>query len=183
MAPVITALDSTVFTGLQENNSDICTLEATVVTGLEDVAQQECREKLGAPCTVAQGRIFIDIELHRVPEVLKLRSVDNVNIILKMVQSFGFPSEREQCFEKLYKFAETVDWRKGMKVWKEIFHYSDDPIKEIKTLQNDYAKPRPELDLKSLKASSEIINQLPQSILPEHLKTGGHNSVPEVNNT
>ncbi|XP_066989596.1 tRNA (guanine(6)-N2)-methyltransferase THUMP3-like isoform X3 [Macrobrachium rosenbergii] len=136
------------------------------------VAQEECREKLGAPCIVARGRIFIDIEVDRVLEVLKLRSVDNVNVILKMVTNFDFPSEREKCFEKLYKFAESPDWRKGMNVWKTVFDYKEDPIKEIRALQNDLAKPRPDLDLKNMKANSGIISNLPEDIIPKHLRTG-----------
>ncbi|XP_068220241.1 tRNA (guanine(6)-N2)-methyltransferase THUMP3-like [Palaemon carinicauda] len=173
MAPVITAIDPSRLSGLLESNPGICTLEATVVTGLEDVAQEECREKLGAPCIVARGRIFIDIEVDRAIEVLKLRSVDNVNVILKMVTNFDFPSEREKCFEKLYKFAELPDWRKGMKVWQTVFDYKEDPVKEIRVLQNDLAKPRPDVDLRNLKDSSNILSNLPQDVIPKHLRTEG----------
>lgn len=36
--PTVTELDPTIFKGLSNDDSDICTVEATVPTGMEDVS-------------------------------------------------------------------------------------------------------------------------------------------------
>ena len=89
--------------------------------------------------------------------------------VMKPVSKATFPFQ-EKTFEKLYKFAETPDWRKGMRVWKEVFNYEENPIREMKSLECDYAKPRPEVDLKNMKANSGLISNLPQDVIPRHLK-------------
>ncbi|XP_042231882.1 THUMP domain-containing protein 3-like isoform X2 [Homarus americanus] len=87
-----------------------------------------------------------------------------------MVTNFSFPDNREQCFQQLYKFAEKPDWRKGMSVWKNVFSFPEEPIQEVKALNNDYCKPRPDIDLKRMKLTSQIIDNIPEGILPQHLK-------------
>ncbi|KAG0717611.1 hypothetical protein GWK47_008002 [Chionoecetes opilio] len=103
-------------------------------------------------------------------KVLLLRSIDNVNIVLTMVKNFSFPDHREQCFEQLYKFAEKPDWRKGMRVWKEVFSYPAEPIGRVFPLENEYCQPRPDIDLKRMKLSSPILENLPEGVVPEHLR-------------
>ncbi|XP_045614444.2 tRNA (guanine(6)-N2)-methyltransferase THUMP3 isoform X1 [Procambarus clarkii] len=181
MAPGITGVDPGSLAGLLPQHAHICTLELTVVTGLEEVAAEECKEKLGVNCVIARGRVFIDIDITQVAEVFKLRSIDNVNVILQMVSNFSFPENREQCLERLFKFAEEPDWKKGMHVWKNVFNYSEDPIQEIRALKDEYCKPRPDIDLKRMKLTSEIIDNLPENILPQHLKSK-QESTTEVTN-
>ncbi|XP_042880942.1 THUMP domain-containing protein 3-like [Penaeus japonicus] len=170
MAPIISEINPEFLEGLNPENRKLCTLEATVVTGLEEVACEECKEKLGANCVVARGRLFIDVNPEQVPEVLKLRSIDNVNIVLSMVKNFRFPSEREKCFEQLYMLAEKPDWKKGMEVWRKTIGYEDEPIKEEKILAGDFCEPRPDIDLKMMKSTSQIVNNIPRALLPKHLK-------------
>ncbi|XP_063589266.1 tRNA (guanine(6)-N2)-methyltransferase THUMP3-like [Penaeus indicus] len=134
------------------------------------VACEECKEKLGANCVVARGRLFIDVNPEQVAEVLKLRSIDNVNIVLSMVKNFSFPSEREKCFEQLYMLAEKPDWKKGMEVWRRTLGYEEEPIKEEKLLKGDFCQPRPDVDLKMIKSTSQIVNNIPRALLPKHLK-------------
>lgn len=170
MAPQINAIEPSSLKGLSPDNPDLCTLEATVVTGLEDVAAEECKEKLGVTCVQARGRIFIDVNIADVPKVLLLRSIDNVNIVLTMVKNFSFGDQREHCFEQLYKFAEKQDWRKGMRVWKDVFSYPGEPITKIVPLKNEYCRPRPDVDLKRMKLTSPLLENLPKSVVPEHLR-------------
>ncbi|XP_037790531.1 THUMP domain-containing protein 3-like [Penaeus monodon] len=170
MAPIISEINPRLLGGLDPENRELCTLEATVVTGLEEVACEECKEKLGANCVVARGRLFIDVNPEQVPEVLKLRSIDNVNIVLSMVKNFSFPSEREKCFEQLYMLAEKPDWKKGMEVWRRTLGYEEEPIKEEKLLTGDFCQPRPDVDLKMMKSTSQIVNNIPRALLPKHLK-------------
>lgn len=181
MAPIITSIVPERLKGLNVDNPDLCTLEATVVTGLEDVAAEECMVKLGVSnCVQARGRVFIDVNIADVSKVLALRSIDNVNIVLAMTNNFTFADQREKCFEQLYKFAERPDWKKGTRVWKEIFSYPEEPIGEVIALKNEYCQPRPEVDLKRMKLSSKILDNLPEGVIPEHLRQDKESSVPEV---
>lgn len=54
---------------LQESRSDpaLVTIEATVVTGFEPVAAEECKEKISeiGSTTLARGRLFFNIPLHK----------------------------------------------------------------------------------------------------------------------
>lgn len=111
--------------------ADVCTIEATVVTGFETVAKEECVEKLNCPARVERGRIFFDISLERVPEALKLRSVDNVYVLMTEIRSFEFPDEKEQVKEKLKKLVYEIDWATGLKVWKKIMAYETRTLQEL----------------------------------------------------
>lgn len=57
-----------------------------------------------------------------------------------------------------------------MKVWKEVFSYSKEPIVKMSPLKNDHCQPRPEVDLKRMKLSSKILGNLPAGVVPDHLK-------------
>ena len=58
---------------LQEStqNSDLITIEATVTTGFEFVAMEECKNKLGKTTnpTVDRGRIFFNISTCNIHDV------------------------------------------------------------------------------------------------------------------
>jgi hypothetical protein len=53
---------------LQESRADptLVTIEATVVTGFEPVAVEECQEKISKlrSIAVARGRVFFNIHVH-----------------------------------------------------------------------------------------------------------------------
>ncbi|MPC32869.1 THUMP domain-containing protein 3 [Portunus trituberculatus] len=87
-----------------------------------------------------------------------------------MVKKFSFEDQRERSFEKLYKFAEKQDWRKGMQVWKDVVSYPEEPIKKVVPLKNEYCCPRPDVDLKKMKLLSPVLKNLPENVVPEHLR-------------
>lgn len=66
--------------------------------------------------------------------------------------------------------AEKPDWKKGMEVWRKTIGYEDEPIKEEKILAGDFCEPRPDIDLKMMKSTSQIVNNIPRALLPKHLK-------------
>lgn len=57
-----------------------------------------------------------------------------------------------------------------MQVWKDVFNYPEEPIKEIIPLKNEYCCPRPDVDLKRMKLSSPILENLPENVVPGHLR-------------
>ncbi|KAB7500459.1 THUMP domain-containing protein 3 [Armadillidium nasatum] len=163
MQPSITSLKKEQYKGLLSDNNTVCTLELTVTTGFEEVACQECREKLEVEPSCHLGRIVFDIEIDKVPEALKLRSVENIYVIVLVEENFPFSSEREDCFEKMYKLAGTPDWKKGIKVWQLVFGVEDSDIFEgEEELEGSYCTPKPEIDLKKMKKEKCIIANLPQ---------------------
>lgn len=66
--------------------------------------------------------------------------------------------------------AEKPDWKKGMEVWRRTLGYEEEPIKEEKLLTGDFCQPRPDVDLKMMKSTSQIVNNIPRALLPKHLK-------------
>ncbi len=77
--------DSLVTQGFRESCSDnkIVTVEASCVTGFEPCAQEEVKEKLKVPTVEAYtGRVLFDLDQDRLGEVLKLRTVDNVWLVM-----------------------------------------------------------------------------------------------------
>ncbi|XP_023232413.1 THUMP domain-containing protein 3-like [Centruroides sculpturatus] len=109
----------------------VCTIEATVVTGFETVAKEECEEKLTCSAKIERGRIFFDIPFSRVSEALTLRSVDNVYVLMTELKEFEFPDEKEQVFDKLKKLICEIDWPTGLNVWKKISKYENRSLEEL----------------------------------------------------
>ena len=66
-------IDWTLCRGLTKDAEaeDLCTIEASSITGFEAAAQQEAKDRLKLEHVYKyQGRIIFDIEKHRVKEVL-----------------------------------------------------------------------------------------------------------------
>lgn len=83
-----------------------------------------------------------------------------------------FITFQEDCFKKLYKLAEWPDWKKGMRVWQDVFSYAGDTVKEINPLKNECCEPRPEIDLKTIKKSNKLMEHLPKSVKPVDQEEG-----------
>ncbi|VDO28786.1 unnamed protein product [Haemonchus placei] len=55
---------------------------ASVITGFEAVAIEEIESKFHAHSTKGRGHVRFEIDQRRIPEVLRLRSVDNLYVVL-----------------------------------------------------------------------------------------------------
>ena len=53
-----------------EENEELCIIEASVVTGFEECARGEAREKFGTEVKTSRGKIIWKIPLSRLPEVI-----------------------------------------------------------------------------------------------------------------
>eukprot|EP00095_Tigriopus_kingsejongensis_P000571 maker-scaffold372_size192401-snap-gene-0.41 protein:Tk00571 transcript:maker-scaffold372_size192401-snap-gene-0.41-mRNA-1 annotation:"thump domain-containing protein 3-like" len=111
------------------------TLECTVVTGFEEAALAEVRDVLGlAPESAIKhrGRVFLDIEEERVSEVLKLRTIDNVWIMLAVTPDFELESDptAEASLAKLATLLPQLHWQRGIRVWRRIFQYAGPVLPE-----------------------------------------------------
>ncbi|CAG0899317.1 unnamed protein product [Cyprideis torosa] len=108
------------FVGLDPSNRSVITLEATVVTGLESVAAEECQDKLNVSASPATGRIFFDLEIQQVPKVLELKGINNVYGIMfvERLTFSGEASHREQDLQMICDLVDLVDWEKGFEAWR-----------------------------------------------------------------
>jgi len=163
--PTIHELDTSQFEGLKSEENGICTVEATVPTGTEDICCMEAKEKLGVNGVTSMGRAYFDIAIERVPLVLELRSVENVRVIIHMEKNFGFTDNRIEDFKKLYKLAEKPVWSKGLAAWSSVYGKLEEPFKCDVPLTLEYQEPNPLVDLKLMTTDSPIAKTLPADIL------------------
>ena len=68
--------------GLSSERSDICTIEASCVTGFEEMAVEEVKQLLGCEAVPQRGRVLFDIGVSRVGEVARLRCVNTVWVMV-----------------------------------------------------------------------------------------------------
>ncbi|KAL1463138.1 hypothetical protein WDU94_014921 [Cyamophila willieti] len=118
------------------------TVEATVVTGFEDVVHEECQEKFGKDMLICTsvGRVFFNVKLTDIDKVRELRGIDNILLVVASFENFGFTnlgteeSEVEQDKVQknedkvtdiaiIQKNALQIDWKKYMDIWKQITNY------------------------------------------------------------
>lgn len=152
--------------GLNSDDSGICTVEATVPTGMEDVCAEEAQQKLGVTdVVVAMGRAFFDISIQDVPKVLELRSVEHAHVVILMESKFPLTNDREECFSAMYHLAERPLWRKGVGAWQQVFgDLKEPPFAVDQPLTKSCEVPNPLLDLRLLKKESPVALNLPEDI-------------------
>ena len=114
-------LDLTGITGLDPGNKNVCTIEASCVTGFEAMAAEEVSSFLGCEAKVHRGRVAFDIDVGKVKDVLKLRCVNTVWVMLGHTENIEYPDTEEEQLQKLQDFADNMlDWDKGLEVWRNL---------------------------------------------------------------
>ncbi|GAB6030795.1 THUMP domain-containing protein 3 [Chamberlinius hualienensis] len=97
-----------------------CTIEATVVTGLEFLAASECEQKLGATVLTSRGRIVFQVPFQDVSKVLTLKAIDNAFLIIFHNNNVEFPDDKDECLNNLSNIIPECHWEKGLKIVKEL---------------------------------------------------------------
>ncbi|CAN8026180.1 unnamed protein product, partial [Ixodes persulcatus] len=97
-----------------------CRIEATVVTGLEHIAKDECWSKLGAQPETARGRIFFELPVDRVGEVWKLQGIDNLFVVLDTFKDNPLPASKDDLTPALTSLVDKVHWATGLEVWRRL---------------------------------------------------------------
>ena len=103
------------------------TVCATVSTGLESVAVQECKEKLDCKSIrEGRGRIYFEIPVNSFSKVKTLRSVEHLFVVIKEFQE---NSDELDCYspevlEKIYKLPQELEWGFSLSLWKQFTEYS-----------------------------------------------------------
>lgn len=93
-------------------------IEATVVSGLEEVAREEVEKVLKAQIyEVKQGRV--NFLLHNMREALNLRSVDNMHLIVHRSKHIEFPQSLDDCMTILKGMVKEVNWKEALQTWRD----------------------------------------------------------------
>ena len=115
-----TPLNLTGITGLSADLPDVCTIEASCVTGFEAVAAQEVKSLLGCEAVTQRGRVVFDLAVAEVKQVSRLRCVNTVWVMLGHLAAMEYPQTEQGQMESLTNFVEnSLDWKKGLKVWQQ----------------------------------------------------------------
>uniref|UniRef100_A0A1B6JTN3 THUMP domain-containing protein n=1 Tax=Homalodisca liturata TaxID=320908 RepID=A0A1B6JTN3_9HEMI len=119
----------------QDGSNNMITIEATVDTGFENVALDECKEIFGPGLLSgkSRGRIFFTIEQDKYQKVHELRSIDNLYLVSTLIPNLNFTtSDKDLDLEVIKRLAETIEWKTPLAIWKECikFHGNLYPTKE-----------------------------------------------------
>merc|ERR1719347_774302 len=120
-----TPLNLTGITGLSPEREDVCTIEASCVTGFEAVAAEEVKTLLGCEAVTQRGRVVFDMAVKDVKLVTRLKVVNCCWVMLGHAADMEYPNTEEAQMERLTSFVENnLDWQKGLRVWQEFTGFS-----------------------------------------------------------
>ncbi|XP_077983168.1 tRNA (guanine(6)-N(2))-methyltransferase THUMP3-like [Glandiceps talaboti] len=103
--------------------SPVATVGATVPTGLEKLACDECKEKLSVEGRPGRGRMYFDLLHQDVPKLDSLRGVENLFVVVKELKDYGFMGEKEADMKSLISLVTEIDWLNALAFWKAYSHY------------------------------------------------------------
>ncbi|XP_014676624.1 PREDICTED: THUMP domain-containing protein 3-like [Priapulus caudatus] len=112
----------------KHDDSIIYKIEATVVTGFERIAKQECIEKFGSNINISerQGRVIFELPFSKVHLALDLHSAENVYLLVHEIDDFAFSTDKTTAllqFRQLVKDIGQARWNNGLAVWREVCNY------------------------------------------------------------
>ncbi|KAM4722430.1 tRNA (guanine(6)-N(2))-methyltransferase THUMP3 [Rhinophrynus dorsalis] len=105
---------------VRNQDDAIVTIGATVPTGFEFTAAAEVEEKLGCPCKISKdrGKIYFDIRKDSLAQVHRLRSVDNLFVIVQEFTSYPFKENKEAALQDFQELAAKLPWEKALSAWE-----------------------------------------------------------------
>uniref|UniRef100_A0A8C3J8M4 THUMP domain containing 3 n=1 Tax=Calidris pygmaea TaxID=425635 RepID=A0A8C3J8M4_9CHAR len=93
---------------------------ATVPTGFEQTAADEVQEKLGSASRISKdrGKIYFEVPAQSLPQVHRLRSVDNLFVVVQEFKDYQFKENKEDALKDLEDLVKKLPWTDPMKVWE-----------------------------------------------------------------
>ena len=127
--------------GYKNEDSELITIEASCVTGFELAATYEVKRKLGIENVhEIMGRVVFDIPLSKLNQVMKLRTIDNIWVIIGAKSDFDFSLSEEESIKNISDFTlNHLLWNKGLKAWNSVFEFYEN-------LEDFQAEKRPKLE-------------------------------------
>ncbi|NXS61544.1 THUM3 protein, partial [Brachypteracias leptosomus] len=93
---------------------------ATVPTGFEQTAAEEVQEKLGSASRISRerGKIYFEVPARSLPQVHRLRSVDNLFVVVQEFKDYQFKGNKEDALKDLEDLVKELPWTNPLKVWE-----------------------------------------------------------------
>ncbi|XP_014291096.1 tRNA (guanine(6)-N2)-methyltransferase THUMP3 [Halyomorpha halys] len=109
---------------LSKNDTSLITVEATVITGFENFAMEECQEKC-KPINIgrAKGRIYFNIPVDNFSNVLKLRAVDNIFLVNEALGKIDLSKDKEKDLRLVQSLVDKVDWNRTLTTWAKLTEF------------------------------------------------------------
>ncbi|XP_041281966.1 THUMP domain-containing protein 3 isoform X2 [Onychostruthus taczanowskii] len=104
----------------QEGAELAAVIGATVPTGFEQTAAEEVREKLGSASRISKdrGKIYFEVPARSLPQVHRLRSVDNLFVVVQEFKDYQFKENKEDALKDLEDLVKKLPWTDPLKVWE-----------------------------------------------------------------
>ncbi|XP_062356398.1 tRNA (guanine(6)-N2)-methyltransferase THUMP3 isoform X3 [Cinclus cinclus] len=104
----------------QEGAELAAVIGATVPTGFEQTAAEEVREKLGSASRISRdrGKIYFEVPVRSLPQVHRLRSVDNLFVVVQEFKDYQFEQNKEDALKHLEDLVKKLPWTNPLKVWE-----------------------------------------------------------------
>ena len=120
--------------GYHDGDQEKVTIEAICPSGFEEALLLEVKDVFGQHVVALkhQGRVFFDLPLKRVSQVLDLRVVDNAYVIICVKPEFDFSGSSEECVHRLAELLREFQWCKGLLAWNEASKFYEDTNDVIK---------------------------------------------------
>lgn len=108
----------------RDATSGVCitvTVGATVPTGFELTAAEEVKEKIGVDVKISKdrGRIYFPVTTDHLFQVHRLRSVDNLFVVVEEFDHYQFKESKEETLAELQQLASKLPWNNALEVWKQ----------------------------------------------------------------
>ncbi|NXU35263.1 THUM3 protein, partial [Drymodes brunneopygia] len=104
----------------QEDAELSAVIGATVPTGFEQTAADEVQEKLGSASRISRdrGKLYFEVPARSLPQVHRLRSVDNLFVVVQEFKDYQFKENKEDALKDLEDLVKKLSWTDPLKVWE-----------------------------------------------------------------
>ncbi|NXM53278.1 THUM3 protein, partial [Illadopsis cleaveri] len=104
----------------QEGAELAAVIGATVPTGFEQTAADEVQEKLGSASRISRdrGKIYFEVPARSLPQVHRLRSVDNLFVVVQEFKDYQFKENKEDALKDLEDLVKKLPWTDPLQVWE-----------------------------------------------------------------
>ncbi|NXH11377.1 THUM3 protein, partial [Bucco capensis] len=104
----------------EEGAELVAVIGATVPTGFEVTAAEEVQEKLGSASSISRdrGKIYFEVPARSLPQVHRLRSVDNLFVVVQEFKDYQFKENKEDALKDLEDLVKNLPWTDPLKVWE-----------------------------------------------------------------
>jgi len=115
------------------------TILATTPTGFERSAAGEVSSKIEtSKCETTQGKVYFQATQNTLSQIHKLKSVDNLFLVVKHIPNYIYNENKEKALEDLHQLPLGIPWEKVVDLWNVNKEYCNKKIKKaMKSKSNE----------------------------------------------